>query len=471
MTAVRVASWGLGTCLAAAVLGACSEHVHYLGYNAEVSSSATESRSEGVKLDASVTGGSSTPPGLDAGATDRASTDAGAPSSDVGDGGGASDAGDAGTNLGAPQNPPNVLVDDLGLDPATVTTRLNALFKRLFISGNADSERIYFEHGDDEALVLDVLHDDTRMDAMGYGLMLTVQFNEPELFAKLWYTVQNRFRYADGPRKGFYRFACAKDFSECGDSIDSFGSYYAVTALLLAAERWDDPRYFDAAVATLAATRDKEKDGKATDGVVNLFSEKGVPRRVPLEKQMGTVSPVSLLPAFFEYWHYRTGDRFWRLAAKSSRELLIESPHSITGLTPDLITEAGEPVGEPPMYREESYPTAFQLALDAAWFNHVQGVPPEYVDQVNRLLGFFNRQSPSYVALYETDGTVVEDKISSALIALNGTAAAIATLPSRSGFLQHAWDTTATGGRYRFYDGVYQLLSLMFLGGDLKVKF
>src|SRR5690606_15444857 len=202
----------------------------------------------------------------------------------------------------------------------------------------------------------------------------------------------------------------ARDFSECGDSIDSFGSYYAVTALLLAAERWDEPQYFDAAVETLAATRDKEQGGKATDGVVNLFSDKGVPRRVPLEDKMGTVSPVSLLPAFFEYWHYRTGDDFWRLVAETSRDLLILAPNMQTGLTPDLITEEGEPVEAPAMYREESYPTAFQLALDAAWFNHVQGVPPGYVGQVNRLLGFFNRQSPSYVALYETDGTVVEDK-------------------------------------------------------------
>jgi endo-1,4-beta-D-glucanase Y len=401
----------------------------------------------------------------DAGATNSSA------SSTSADAGETLDAGDGGTNIGDPQNPPNVLVDDLGIEQATVDTRLRALFDRLFISGNADTELIYYEHGEDEAFVLDVLHDDARMDAMGYGMLLTVQFDEPEMFTRLWNSVQNRFRYAEGPRAGFFRFTCSKDFSECGDAIDSFGSYYVITALLLAAERWSEPSYFDAAVATLAATRDKEVDGAATEGVVNLFNARGVPRQVPLEENMGTVSPVALLPAFFEYWHYRTGDAFWGMAAESSRDLLIEIPHPDTGLTPDVITEAGDAVESPAMYREESYPTAFQLALDAAWFNHRRGTPEAYVVQVNRLLGFFNRQTPGYVALYEIDGTVVEDKTSGALVALNGAAAAIATLPARDAFLQGAWDTTASPGRYRFYDGVYQLLSLMFLGGDLKVKF
>lgn len=444
---------------------ACSEHVHYLGYD-DAQTSGGESRSAASDLDASASDSRGAETSADASVANSSAT-----SSVVADAGVTFDGGDAGTNIGEPQNPPNVLVEDLGLDATTVQKRLRALFDRLFVSGNADTELIYYEHGEDEAFVLDVLHDDARMDAMGYGMLLTVQFDEPALFAKLWNSVQNRFRYAEGPRRGFFRFTCSKDFSECGDAIDSFGVYYVVTALLLAAERWDEPSYLDGAVATLSEMRDKEVDGAPTEGVVNLFTVDGVPRRIPLEDEMGTVSPVALLPAFFEYWRYRTGDTFWGKAAASSRELLIRIPHPETGLTPDVVTESGEVAVAPGMYREESYPTAFQLALDAAWFNHRHGNPAPYVEQVNRLLGFFNRQTPSYVALYEIDGTVVEDKTSGALIVLNGASAAIATLPSRETFLQRAWDATASPGRFRFYDGVYQLLSLMFLGGELKVKF
>lgn len=451
--------------IVAVALGGCSERVHYLGYNAEASSSPSSGA-------VSVSAGDAAAPVSASDAGSSTGGDGGVePDTESLDTGDAGDASDAGSNVGEPRNPPNVLVDDLGLDPATVTTRLNALYNRLFVTGNADSELIYFERGDDEAFVLDVLHDDARMDAMGYGLLLTVQFDDRERFARLWTNVETHFRYAEGPRSGFFRFSCTKDFTECSDTIDSFGSYYAITALLMAADRWGETAYRDAADAAMAATRNKESNGLATEGVVNLFSDEGVPRRSSLVEQMGTVSPVSLLPAFFEYWHYRTGDAFWRTVADRSRRLLIESPHPETGLTPDLLTEAGQAAESPAVYEEESYPSAFHMALDAAWFNHRNGVPVEYVEQVNRLLGFFARQTPSYSALYYTDGTIVEDKVSAALIVLNGTAASIATLEQRNAFLRQAWDTTATGGIFRFYDGVYQLLSLMFLGGDLKVTF
>lgn len=379
---------------------------------------------------------------------------------------------DGGEALPNPVNPPNILVDDLGLDPTTVSTRLTALFDRLFVSGKADSELLYYELDEQNAFVLDVLHDDSRMDAMGYGMLLTVQFDHPERFARLWSAVKSYFRYESGPRRGYFRFSCAKDFSECSDVLDSFGSFYVVTALFMAAQRWGDTTYHAEALDVLSAMRDKEMDGAATEGVLNLFTEAGIPRQVPLVDDAGTVSPVALLPAFFEFWYVQTTDAFWHKAANASRRLLLTIPHPETGLTPDVVTEAGEPVENPALFREESYPAAFQLALDASWFPRGAQAADEYARNVNRLLGFFYRQSPNnYVALYQIDGTITEDKTSMALVALNGAAAAVATLPSRQSFLQGAWETTGPSGVYRFYDGVYQLLSLTFLGGQLRVTF
>lgn len=449
------------------VVSGCSERVHFLGYNAEAVTSEAPVPAVDAGRDAAVDTSSASEPTAD---VDAAVTGSSASGSLVSGDGGETNAGDGGTNLGKPRNPPNVLVDDLGLDPATVQKRLTNLFERLFVSGNADSELIYYELNDEQAYVLDVLHDDARMDAMGYGLMLTLQFDKPEQFARLWTTVETYFRYATGPRAGYFHFSCAKDFTECSDAIDSFGSFYAVTALLLASERWGETRYFDAAVETLAAMRNKEVNGVATEGVVNLFTDDGIPRQVPLEEEANTVSPVSLLPAFFEYWSLRTGDAFWHTVAETSRRMLTTVANSDTGLTPDVLSLAGEPSEMPPMFREESYPAAFQLALDAAWFNHQSGTPEAYVTQVNRLLGFFNRQG-NYVASYETDGTAVTTNTSTALVTVNGAAASIATLPSRDTFLQRAWETTGPSGVYRFYDGVYQLLGLMFLGGEFKVVF
>lgn len=452
--------------LTAATSIGCSQRVHLLGFDDEQSTPTTDETTVTGSNQTSSTYVDETSPttsGSDASsATPTESfTDAGT------DGGN-----DAGLELPTPTNPPNILVNVLELDPDTVSTRLSALFRRLFISGNADSELIYYEL-EDEAYVLDVLHDDTRMDAMGYGMLLTVQFDQPELFANLWATVQSRFRYDSGPREGLYRFSCAKDFSECRDAVDSFGSFYVVTALFLAAERWQERSYHQAALDVLGAMRDKEVDGEPVDGVLNLFTEDGIPRLSPLVESARNVSPVSLMPAFFELWYVRTRDYFWHTAAENSRRRLLEIAHPETGLTPDRITESGELVEAPGMFREESYPAAFQLALDAAWFPKPEVQQSEYAPTVNRLLAFFSGQvqNNNYPALYRIDGTVVEDKTSMALVALNGAAAAVATHQSRNAFLQRAWDTTGPSGLYRFYDGVYQLLSLSFLGGELRVTF
>lgn len=454
----RLPAMRLLSCISAVFLvNGCATRVHLLGYD-DNTSTADGSETSHVSNTTNFT--ESAAP-LDASLVLRDAE----PTADA-------DAADGGQALPTPVNPPNILVDELGLDPTAVSTRLTALFERLFVSGNADSEMLYYELDDQNAFVLDVLHDDSRMDAMGYGMLLTVQFDHPDRFARLWSTVKTHFRYESGPRRGYFRFSCKKDFSECSDVLDSFGSFYVVTALFMAAERWGDDTYRAEALDVLAAMRDKEVDGAATEGVLNLFTEVGIPRQVPLVEGAGTVSPVALLPAFFEFWYVQTTDAFWHQAANSSRRLLLAIPHPETGLTPDVVTEAGEPVENPALFREESYPAAFQLALDAAWFPRGPEATDEYARSVNRLLGFFYRQSPTnYVALYQIDGTVTEDKTSMALVALNGAAAAVATLPSRQSFLQGAWETTGPSGVYRFYDGVYQLLSLTFLGGQLRVTF
>lgn len=467
-----VARWGRVLPLLGLIgqLVSCTERAHLLGYDIMPTTNEVWASNDSSAGDAGTVGAATETSSAVSDSSSGFSSEA-TPSSATSS---ATDQ-DGGVQVNGPRNPANVLVDDLALDPTSVQTRLKNLFERLFINGNQDSERIFFEHGEDQAYVLDVLHDDTRMDAMGYGMLLTAQFDYPDEFARLWNAVQTQFRYATGPRKGYYRFSCATDFSACTDQIDSFGSFYVVTALFMASQRWANSSYHAGALEVLAAMRDKEVNGVATEGVLNLFTDGGIPRRIPLADATGTVSPVSLLPAFFEFWYTNTQDLFWHQAAESSRELLLIGANPDTGLTADVLTETGAVVEMPGMFREEAYPAGFQLALDAAWFpRSAEGEePPEdYVKQVNRLLGFFNRQSAtSYSALYAVDGTVVDEKTSMALVALNGAAAAIATLPSRDAFLQRAWETAATSGTFRFYDGIYQLLSLMFLGGELRSTF
>src|SRR5690606_25750711 len=100
------------------------------------------------------------------------------------------------------KDPPNVLVDVLGIDPDRVVSRINNIFEQLFF-GDSATESVYVDDPEG-AYVFDVLHDDTRMDAMGYAMLILPYFDRQEEFDKLWATVDSKFRYASGARAGYF---------------------------------------------------------------------------------------------------------------------------------------------------------------------------------------------------------------------------------------------------------------------------
>src|SRR5690606_23054824 len=165
-----------------------------------------------------------------------------------------------------------------------------------------------------------VLHGDTRLDAMGYGMMASVQLDRREEFDKLWTYVQGRFAYNDGPRTGYFRFTCSVTEDLCDDVIDTFGVFYVATSLLIAEKRWQDDagvsRYGEAARRILEALRSKEEqNGGVVEGVLNVFGPSYLPRMVPLEEGKPNISPGSVLPAFFELWGIATGESYWQTVA------------------------------------------------------------------------------------------------------------------------------------------------------------
>jgi hypothetical protein len=104
------------------------------------------------------------------------------------------------------------------------------------------------------------------------------------------------------------------------------------------------------------------------------------------------------------------------------------------------------------------------MALDQTWF----GKDPEQSDIANRVITFFNQFGGSYPALYLYDGTVQNSNPSGALVAMNGVAAGIASIPQREAFIRVVWNTPTPIGLIRYFDGITQLLALMSLGGVLQ---
>lgn len=366
---------------------------------------------------------------------------------------------DAGAISVVLKDPPNVLVDVLGLAPARVEQRINNVFEQLFF-GDPATESIFVD-APTGTYIFDVYHEDTRMDAMGYAMLVLPHFDRQAEYDKLWATIEAKFRYASGAREGYFRHSCETDFSACSDDIDNFGVFYVVTSLFIAQSRWGGS-YGQAASDMLTTMRNKEQNG-IVDGVLNLFSDDGLPRRRPYDGDATDIWTGSLMPAFFDLWYVRTGDEFWHRAAVASRTVLQSVVHPNTGLSPARVDSAGVATQDMPEFREGSYGVGFHMALDQTWIAPQVG----YTTSVDLLVDFFRAKGPGYSSLWTIDGEALNDIGSGALIALNGAAASISTLDAREAMMRAVWEMNVPTGLFRYYDGMSQLLSLMFLGGQL----
>lgn len=354
----------------------------------------------------------------------------------------------------------------LGVTDAEVLERLNAGFDQLFY-GDKNNEAIYYEV-DDGAYIYDVLHGDTRMDALGYGMMVCVQLDHQKEFDNIWSYALEHLRYGAGPAAGYFHPICPLSGGECSSGHSRLGLFFAVTALLFAEKRWGDSgrfSYSEEAREQLRLMREKEVENDGiVDGVTNLFHEEtALPAR--LSDEEWEVSTSAIMPAFFSVWADHEDDPFWERAADAGRELLIRAAHPRTGLFGEVTALDGTyPLGDETQFRDSSYVVFLALALDYSW----NGPNTELEDVANRVIRFFSKFGDSYVAEYTLAGSQSNSLGSWALVAMNGSLAGIATVGEREEFVRRVWKAEIQRGTIRFFDGINQLMSLMYLGGQFR---
>ena len=236
----------------------------------------------------------------------------------------------------------NLFVSLLGKNEEEVNERLQQVWKHFFTPSDlnryeADDEKsVYYEVSNSTAFILDTGNNDVRSEGMSYGMMISVQLDHREQFDKLWEWSKRNMAFApDSKWDGYFCWQCKPDGTKIGGSNASDGELYYVTALFLASERWNEPRYRDEANKIL--TKVMIKDGRES-GVYNLFDlDNGLITFVPDHAGHSFTDPSYMLPAFLDKWA-RTASAnrsFWEKAATASRQHLIASAHPVTGLYPD----------------------------------------------------------------------------------------------------------------------------------------
>ncbi len=372
----------------------------------------------------------------------------------------------------------------LGKSDEETKAKIDEVWNHFFTPGdmsvyeNADQHSVYYLDGD-KGFILDTGSNDVRTEGMSYGMMISLQLDQPEVFDRLWRWSKEHMAYnEDSPWDGYFCWQCAPDGIKIGGSNASDGELYYVTSLFLAGEKWNKPEY--TAEANQILEKIMSKDGDAT-GVYDLFDkDKKLITFVPDSVGHGFTDPSYMLPAFLDFWAMKASSNndFWREAATAAREHLIKSAHPETGLHPDYSNYDATPYAWPQagydtsIYMYDAIRCAMNIGMDA----YLTGKDIVRQSEVmERLLKFFKKDGCSH-AHFNVDGTNAFDKYTCGMAGSNAVGAialAKSEYPDKQAlakeFLERLWNTDPPTGKYRYYEGMVYFLSLLHASGNFSL--
>ncbi|MFZ5896709.1 MAG: glycosyl hydrolase family 8 [Myxococcota bacterium] len=370
--------------------------------------------------------------------------------------------------LSGPASYPNPFKDLLGKTNAEIDKKLADSFNQLF-HGDPLTEAIYAEAGD-QAVIVDVFHEDVRTEGFGLAMLIAVQMNRRTEFDRLWRGAQ-AFRNTSGEYIGFYKSKCDVP-SGTIDCMDPYGLQQFAIALIFAHDRWKlEPATIDYGKAArdvlfVLERRLEDRAASTTRQVANSFDDATtLVLHEPKVEAQGFTRPSLVMPAYYHLFGQATADPFFDQATAAARTYLASVAHKDTGLTPVRTDLSGKPLADYDTFQPENYRVQINLTLDQIWAGNDNSAVS------NRLLRFFTNQGKdTYGRAFSLDGkTVLDTAHESALVSANGITALIADNSDRYDFVNAVWEQPLATGASRYYGGLFQLLALLALSGQLRV--
>lgn len=367
---------------------------------------------------------------------------------------------------------------EMGKSEAAINNKVEAAFQQLF-HGSLSSEAIYFEKGSDMAYIDAIDSKDVRTEGISYGMMIAVQLDKKEEFNKLWKFAKTYMQHKTGPRAGYFAWKLNDTtFTITDPNSAPDGEEYMVTALFFAANRWGNGEgiynYNAEAQQLLSDMVNLEsRNGGVVDQLRNMFDNtKKQVVFVPQGNNADFTDPSYHLPAFYKLWSLwsDTDKQFWADAADSSKAFLLKAMHPNTGLVTDYMTFDGKP--NPISWNQnagnfayDSWRVISNIAMDAHWFGNSW-----HSGQVDKLLTFFKSQGSNYPALYHQEGTPTASTHTAAgLYAMNGAGTLASNNVIAWDFVDKLYNQAIPTGKFRYYDGLLQMLGLLHASGKFKI--
>jgi len=362
----------------------------------------------------------------------------------------------------------------LGKSEAEVQAKIDTAWDHLFY-GDDETERVYYEAGDEMAYIKDINNHDVRSEGISYGMMIAVQMDKQDEFNRIWKWAKTYMYQTERTYAGYFTWHNHTDGVPIDQNPASDGEIWITMALFFAAHRWGNGEgifnYEAEANQILHTMIHKNEDNTIATAMFDPDTKLVV--FVPTQGRSSEFTDPSYnLPHYYNLWAEWAADdnEFWREATEASRAFLKLAEHPQTGLMPDYAEFDGTPVhfnGNHEDFAYDAWRTTMNIALDHAW----NDADPWQIEHVNRILDFFYEQGlNSYAAVYSLDGEAQTSDRGMGLITVNGVGAALASPGEhRTEFVQELWNLEPPSGQYRYYDGLLYLMSLLMASGNFRV--
>ena len=354
----------------------------------------------------------------------------------------------------------------LGKTDEEIQEKLDQLWNHYF-KGN-DNSKVYYENGN-EAYIKDINNNDVRSEGQSYGMMICVQTNHKTEFDKLWKFAKNHMLHTSGQWDGYFKWKCNPDGSAQDANCAPDGEMYFVTALLLAANRWNEPSYFKDAQYSLSRFW---KNGNGS-----LFNESYKIITFQPYNCSNFGDPSYDLPAFvelFSRWSESNNDK-WESCLAPTRGHLEKSCHSSSGLFADYSEFNGQPTTGGFSSNSNKYMyDAMRCAMNVGMDYYLFGADKKTQNaMMTRLINHFEKDGYSH-ARFNWDGTGGSESYTLGECGANAVGCfALMDDPANDEKvktnLKKAWNGQLMTGQYRYYDGLVHYLAMLHLCGSFKI--
>jgi oligosaccharide reducing-end xylanase len=370
------------------------------------------------------------------------------------------------------------LFAEAGHLPQQAAAKIDAAFQQLF-HGDPNTQTVYYPVGSNAngplAYLTDVANRDVRSEGMSYGMMIAVQMNKKAEFDALWHWAKT-FMYRDKeghPGKGYFSWSLNTNGKLRDEMPAPDGEEYFVMALYFAAHRWGN----GAGIYNYHTEADRILTDMVHRPVVTGPTARGPRTAGPMFNVEHTMirftpdrdftDPSYHLPAFYELWALwgpQEDRAFFAKAAATSRDFFQKVTNPTTGLAPDYANYDGSPRN---FFQADSWRVAMNWSVDWAWW----AKDPREQALSDRIQAFFESKGlDSYGNRFTLDGTQRDNSHSPGLVATNAVASLAATDKDRAKkFIEALWNSPIPSGRYRYYDGMLYLMSMLHCSGQFRI--